>query len=326
MDTTDLGPMGVFEGYGDYDTPEPVPATNQAGEVEDERKADAWNEFFDAYLTDGNDGYSAASVVQRCREAFEATWPKGWEAAFAAAYAALATQPATSQEGEPFSREWCLNMAALEGNAEIGAGSLDHPLRLAATPTPPTLSGDLREAVRVAAAIKATEYKYFGDYEMSDGQREAVNTLVEVARNRLRASQPCVWEVLQAARSHLEYLDGRYPTKQAPAIIARIDTLPQPSFAATLSEPWVPKIGDPIKVSANCEYSSDWERTELWVAGLAVDEHCRGINVTVTEQWPVPIRFLSGYIGHTDGFLVARTDGKRDDLEPRAARAQGQAS
>lgn len=37
-------------------------------------------------------------------------------------------------------------------------------------------------AEAVAAAIKATEYKYFGDYEMSDGQREAVDVLVEVAR------------------------------------------------------------------------------------------------------------------------------------------------
>lgn len=35
---------------------------------------------------------------------------------------------------------------------------------------------------RVAAAIKTTEYKYFGDYEMSDDQREAVDVLVAVAR------------------------------------------------------------------------------------------------------------------------------------------------
>lgn len=86
------------------------------------------------------------------------------------------------------------------------------------------------------------------------------------------------------------------------------------------AEAWVPRIGDPVKVSDSCEYSADWQRTELWVAGLAVDERCRGVNVTVTEQWPIPHRFVGrNYMGHTDGFLVARTDGKPDDLEPRAA-------
>ena len=38
------------------------------------------------------------------------------------------------------------------------------------------------EGDRIAAAIKATEYKYFGDYEMSDEQREAVDVLVETAK------------------------------------------------------------------------------------------------------------------------------------------------
>lgn len=42
---------------------------------------------------------------------------------------------------------------------------------------------------QIAAAIKATEYKYFGDYEMSDDQRDAVDVLVRVAQARL-ASQP----------------------------------------------------------------------------------------------------------------------------------------
>ena len=41
----------------------------------------------------------------------------------------------------------------------------------------------------VAAAIKATEYKYFGDYEFSDDQREAVDVLVEVARHRLATAE-----------------------------------------------------------------------------------------------------------------------------------------
>lgn len=49
-----------------------------------------------------------------------------------------------------------------------------------------------REAIE--RAIKATEYKYFGDYEMSDDQRESVDVLVEAARHRLAAlaSAPAV--------------------------------------------------------------------------------------------------------------------------------------
>lgn len=42
----------------------------------------------------------------------------------------------------------------------------------------------------VAAAIKATEYKYFGDYEMSDDQRAAVDTLVAVAKMYFPSTQP----------------------------------------------------------------------------------------------------------------------------------------
>lgn len=47
---------------------------------------------------------------------------------------------------------------------------------------PAASSDDAIPAEAVAAAIKATEYKYFGDYEMSNDQREAVDVLVDVAR------------------------------------------------------------------------------------------------------------------------------------------------
>ncbi len=39
---------------------------------------------------------------------------------------------------------------------------------------------------RIVAAIKSTDYKYFGDYEMSDGQRDAVDVLVVVARELMK--------------------------------------------------------------------------------------------------------------------------------------------
>lgn len=61
----------------------------------------------------------------------------------------------------------------------------------AAISDPPTLqrlgqefdAGEVSEGLR--EAIAATEYKYFGDYEMSDAQRKAVDVLVDHARASL---------------------------------------------------------------------------------------------------------------------------------------------
>jgi len=90
---------------------------------------------------------------------------------------------------------------------------------------------------------------------------------------------------------------------------------------AALSQPWVPRIGDPVKVPASNDFFGDYEHTQLWVAGLSLDDRGRGIDVTVSEQWPVPSRHSRDYMGQTDGFLIARTDGVPDDLEPRGGLA-----
>jgi hypothetical protein len=90
--------------------------------------------------------------------------------------------------------------------------------------------------------------------------------------------------------------------------------------------PWVPRIGDPVRVSPSDEYQADWARMNLWVAGLSVDDHGRGIDVTVSEQWPIPSRHSREYMGQTDGFLIARTDGRPDSLEPRTVVPAGDAA
>lgn len=43
---------------------------------------------------------------------------------------------------------------------------------------------------KLAKAIKTTEYKYFGDYEFSPEQADAVETLVEFARAALSHGEP----------------------------------------------------------------------------------------------------------------------------------------
>lgn len=98
-------------------------ATNQAGEVERE---DAWSDFFNDHLTDGNDGYRPADVITRCRGAFDAAWPNGWEAANAAAVAVLATQPATSPMKMAVDRDWLDAKIAADPDAECDAGVM-HP-------------------------------------------------------------------------------------------------------------------------------------------------------------------------------------------------------
>lgn len=56
---------------------------------------------------------------------------------------------------------------------------------LAISPTVTVPQDAEGERIAIEKAIRATEYKYFGDYEMSDDQREAVDQLVLTARNYL---------------------------------------------------------------------------------------------------------------------------------------------
>jgi len=70
-----------------------------ASEVSDEMQRDAWSEFEDDYLTDGNDGWLPAKVVSACRKAFYTAWPKGRSEAFAAALACIPNPQAEAAPG-----------------------------------------------------------------------------------------------------------------------------------------------------------------------------------------------------------------------------------
>jgi hypothetical protein len=56
--------------------------------------------------------------------------------------------------------------------------------KLRSNESPPVAATGLSEE-EIQRAIRETEYKYFGDYEMGDEQRAAVETLVKVARATL---------------------------------------------------------------------------------------------------------------------------------------------
>lgn len=85
---------------------------------------------------------------------------------------------------------------------------------------------------------------------------------------------------------------------------------------------WQPRIGERVEVRDDYPDSSLWERTPLWVAGIHVAENGDGLNVTVTEQWPVPNRHARDYIGHTDGFYIGRASAP-DDLRPLPSTPEG---
>ena len=85
----------------------------------------------------------------------------------------------------------------------------DAIMALAAIPTT-----DAGERAAIERAIRHTEYKYFGDYEMSDDQRDAVDQLVLTARRYLAASSTSSTdvgedEVRQVSRAIHEHLSRR---------------------------------------------------------------------------------------------------------------------
>ena len=60
------------------------------------------------------------------------------------------------------------------------------------------------------------------------------------------------------------------------------------------------RIGDKVEVVG--EYEADWRGQPVWVAGIAVADNGTDLNITISEQWPVPPRFSYWHLGLTDGF------------------------
>ena len=89
------------------------------------------------------------------------------------------------------------------------------PLKVAAwnQRTLPAADDAVRE--KITKAIRATEYKYFGDYEMSDDQRDAVDQLVLAARAYLSV-QPVSGEVTQEDRDAAAEYMRRFPELRLP--------------------------------------------------------------------------------------------------------------
>lgn len=58
------------------------------------------------------------------------------------------------------------------------------------------------------------------------------------------------------------------------------------------------RIGDKVRVIG--EHEADWRGIDTWLTGINVDHE--GLNYTIGEQWPVPHRHMTGYLGMTDGF------------------------
>jgi hypothetical protein len=100
----------------------------------------------------------------------------------------------TPTKAPAMSEEWCLNMAQAEGDAEIGAGAPDHPLRCPPLPTPPP--GEYEGLVERLKA-GANEHQRFGEEatstdELIDEATIAITTLTQAPGSLLNE---CVTEL-----------------------------------------------------------------------------------------------------------------------------------
>lgn len=79
-----------------------------------------------------------------------------------------------------------------------------------------------------------------------------------------------------------------------------------------LGESWQPRIGERVTASEWFlrEYG-EWRDIPLFVVGVHKDRGIDGLNIWVSEHWPVD----SNSDGYTDGFRIGRA-GQPDDLYP----------
>lgn len=107
------------------------------------------------------------------------------------------------------------------------------------------------------------------------------------------------------------------------------DPLPadQRGEAMTEASKWQPRIGEQVVITSSKSWASDWvdaagQPLVLWVAGMTALTD--GIDVTLSEEWPLPTRlFGQGHL--TDGFIIARS-GDQDDIAPLSPPTNGEVS
>lgn len=86
--------------------------------------------------------------------------------------------------------------------------------------------------------------------------------------------------------------------------------------SATSGRGWEPKIGEKVRVVG--QFEADWRGIDLWVAGLQAEPFHEGLNVTVSEAWPLS----ASRAGLTDGFYVYGPDASnKNDLAPPSSPA-----
>jgi len=172
----------------------------------------------------------------------------------------------------------------------------------------------------VAAAIKATEYKYFGDYEMSDDQREAVDVLVEVARRHfaattarptergaveaLQLARPIVEADLEAAK---EQGDADWEGMSFTALEAIDDALTPPVTVAATDQAGEVERRERLIEQLEAEFGDSYDCTRVWSAW--------GVG-TMGEDDFVPVSDRVGEIA--DGILAAL------DTQPATGRTMGE--
>lgn len=106
---------------------------------------------------------------------------------------------------------------------------------------------------------------------------------------------------------------------------ANLDRIPAQPERAAVGEQWVPHIGERVEVTDDTPDARDWGALPLWVAGVRAHDSGDGLDVTVSEQWPIPSRVSGRYIGQTDGFCVgaSRSPDMLRPLQSPPAKVEG---
>ncbi|WDA37823.1 hypothetical protein [Sphingobium sp. YC-XJ3] len=181
---------------------------------------------------------------------------------------------------------------------------------------------DLRARLAsVANSVSSPPQNDAGVEGLREAKRKRRAALVERISTfaDLLSSEPIEGEKGDIAYDLLRQAAAQIASDQRKAALPELQALGQEFEAG-----WRPYIGQEVRAASHIvEKWPDWQDTRLWVVGIAKDRignqyPVDGINVTVSDEWPV----TSKTGGFTDGFYIGRQF-EADDLIPSAPSGEG---
>lgn len=206
----------------------------------------------------------------------------------------------------------------------------------------PTALAEVRDMANVGRALMTAIADNAGSpplmgWHPADCPSEIVSDLLNMLDDATRAAPPAmdreaVIDIIGRIRKQADCLEGYAESHgfsgKAPASVFHwqathfrdlaaemeraLSTLPADAIRQG-DKDWVPQIGERVAISPLSPYEADWRHMDLWCCGVRVHDSGDGLDITVTEQWPMPSRHSREYMGPTDGFRL-NASGFADDI------------